>query len=57
MAAIFVIIGVDGQKYVNARDSSISGFYQTLVLTLVVLWSFYPLVCTLWRKSDSLCSV
>lgn len=58
MAAIFVIIGVDGQKYVEARDSSISGFYQTLVLTLVILWSFYPLVSSPpfpWLRSMSSC--
>ena len=44
MAAIFVILYQDGTKYVEARDSSMSGFYQTVVLSLVVLWTCYPVV-------------
>ena len=44
MAAIFVILYQDGGKYVAARDSSMSGFYNTLVLSLVVLWTAYPVV-------------
>ena len=44
MGAIFVILYNDGGKYVAARDSSMVGFYNTLVLSLIVLWTAYPIV-------------
>ena len=49
MAGIFVILYTDGKSYLAQRDSSMVGFYNSLVLTLIVLWTLYPVV---WAFSE-----
>ena len=56
MAAIFVILFQDGKKYLADRDSSLLGFYNNLVLTLVVLWTCYPIVWAFSEGTNTLSS-
>ena len=56
MAAIFVILFQDGKKYLADRDSSMLGFYNNLVLTLIVLWTCYPIVWAFSEGTNTLSS-
>lgn len=51
MVAVFASLLLDGSKAVERRDSTILSFYNSIVLSLVVLWTAYPIV---WALGEGL---
>lgn len=56
MLAIFVVLFLDGVKYVEKRDSNLLSFYNSVVLGLVVLWTAYPIVWALGEGTQYISS-
>ncbi|KAK9803063.1 hypothetical protein WJX73_005282 [Symbiochloris irregularis] len=56
MIAIFVSLFVDGAKAVAKRDNSLSSFYNSTVLGLVILWTAYPIVWAFGEGTNQISS-